>query len=163
MRAAFIVAFLANVILSLASLAVLPERVAIHFGPSGMPDGWASSGANTLMMLGMDTFLFCSFYFSPLLIARMPAKWISLPSRDYWLAPERRPRAVEMFSQRMWQFGAVLFLFLLVVALLALEANLSDPVRLDGTALWVALAVFFGYTLYWTIALVRAFRAPAQG
>ena len=37
-RTAFILSYMANVLLALVSLAILPERVAIHFGWGGMPD-----------------------------------------------------------------------------------------------------------------------------
>jgi len=160
-RAAFIVSFLANLILSLTSLAVLPDRVAMHFGLGGAPDGWASSSTCTLMLLGTHAFVFCSLYFSPKFLAVAPSKWISLPNRDYWLSSQQRSRAVEMFSHYMWQFGAAIFLFMFFVGLLTLRANLSDPVRLDEGALLTAVVIFFAYTAYWLVALLRAFRAPA--
>ena len=58
MRTAFIALFLANVTLSLVSLAILPDRVAIHFGSGGAPNGWASNLTHTLLMLGVDTLVF---------------------------------------------------------------------------------------------------------
>jgi hypothetical protein len=149
-----------NVILILVSSATLPDRVAIHFGQGGVPDGWAANLTNTLIMLGMHTFLFFSLYFSPRLLTSVPAKWISLPNRDYWLRPEHRSQAVAQFSRLMWQFGTALFLFMLFTGLLSLKANLSDPVRLDDVPLLVALVVFLAYTVYWMLSLLRAFRIP---
>ncbi|MET0068424.1 MAG: DUF1648 domain-containing protein [Candidatus Thiodiazotropha sp.] len=160
MRTSFIASFLANLVLAILSLVMLPDRVAIHFGQGGMPDGWASNLTSTLIMLGLHTLLFCSLYFSPRLLVSAPAKWISLPNRDYWLKPEHRAQAVAILSQQMWQFGTVLFLFMLFVGLLTLKANLSDPVRLDEVPLIVALVIFLVYTAYWTFALLRAFRIP---
>jgi uncharacterized membrane protein len=155
MRSAFILSFLANVIMSVVSFAILPDRVAIHFGPGGSPNGWASNLTNTLIMLSVHTLVFCSLYFSPRLIARVPSKWISLPNRDFWLAPQNRANATEMFSHYIW-----LFLFMLFTGLLALRANLSEPVRLDETVFLAALVIFLAYTVYWTIVLLRAFRKP---
>lgn len=63
-------------------------------------------------------------------------------------------------SQRLWAFGTALFLFLLAVGPLTLKANLADPVRLDERLFLIALSVFLLYTLYWTLALYRAFRLP---
>ncbi|WP_316366088.1 DUF1648 domain-containing protein [Candidatus Thiodiazotropha sp. CDECU1] len=162
MRTTFIVSFLANVMLALVSLVTLPDRVAIHFGQGGMPDGWASSLTGTLIMLGVHCLLFCSLYFSPRLLALVPAKWVSLPNRDYWLRPERHSQAIVKFSQYMWQFGTALFMFMLFTGLLSLKANLSDPVRLDEGPLLVALVVFLIYTGYWTLRLLRAFRIPPK-
>ncbi|MGZ3614494.1 MAG: DUF1648 domain-containing protein, partial [Syntrophales bacterium] len=48
MRSVFILVFVANVVLSLFSLVLLPSRVAIHFGVGGMANGWAPSCVNAL-------------------------------------------------------------------------------------------------------------------
>lgn len=162
MRAAFILSFVANLVLALVSLAILPERVAVHFGAGGIPDGWAAKETNFLLMLGIHTLLFCSLYFTPSLVSKVPVKWISLPNRDYWMLPENRSRAVQTLSRFMWQMGTALFLFLLLAGLLAIRANLSNPVRLDERVLLVGLAVFLGYTVFWTLALIRAFRIPKK-
>lgn len=160
MRAIFIASFLANVILDLASSVILPDRVAIHFGLGGSPNGWASNLTSTLLMLGTNSLVFISLYFSPRLLTTLPIKWISLPNRDYWLDPEHRLQAMEKFSLFIWRFGTVLLSFLFLTGLLSLMANLSDPVRLDERPLLIALALFVAYTVYWTVSLVRAFNVP---
>jgi len=160
MRNAFIVTFLANVILSLVFLAILPDRVAIHFGLGGAPNGWASNRTNTLLMLGVHTFVFCALYFSPRLISTVPSKWISLPNRDFWLTPQRRHLVAEKLSHHMWQFGIAVFLFMLFAGLLTIRANRSDPVRLDESLFLTGLLIFLAYTVYWIVALVRSFRVP---
>lgn len=162
MRVAFITSFLANVMVTLVSLLILPERVAIHFGLGGLPDSWASNLNSTLLMLGVHALVFVSLYFSPKLLATIPSRWISLPNRNYCLAPERRSEAVAKFSQLMWQFGTAVFLFMLLAGVLTMRANLSAPVRLEEGVLLIGLAVFLAYTAYWTIALLRAFRVPSS-
>ncbi len=162
MRTVFVVSFLANVILAILSSVILPERVAIHFGLGGSPDGWATNLTSTLGMLVMHTLIFCSLYFFPRLLDRMPAKWISMPNRDFWLTPERRARARETISRHIWQFGTALFLFMLVAGMLTIKANLSDPVRLDEGPLLIAVVIFLAYTVYWTVALLRAFRVSSK-
>ena len=77
MRVAFITSFLANVMVTLVSLLILPERVAIHFGLGGLPDSWASNLNSTLLMLGVHALVFVSLYFSPKLLATMPSQCIS--------------------------------------------------------------------------------------
>jgi len=44
---------------------------------------------------------------------------------------------------------------------LILDANLSDPVRLDEPLFLTALGIFLVYTLYWSWNLTRAFRVPS--
>lgn len=160
MRMTLILTFLANIALALASLAWLPDKVAIHFAWSGNADGWAARLDSVLLTLGLDTLLFLTFWLSPALLRRTPLKWVNLPNRAYWLSPERREATIARVSARLWAFGTVLFLFLLAVGLLTLAANRADPVRLDQPLFLVALALFLAYTLYWTVALGRDFRRP---
>ena len=84
MRGLFILTFVANVVLSLVSLLLLPPRVAIHFGSGGIANNWVSSHFNTLFFIGTNTFLSIAFYFTPRLIFRFPARWINLPNKDYY-------------------------------------------------------------------------------
>ena len=162
MLVGFIVVFIANVVLSLVSLVLLPSRVAIHFGLGGMADNWVPSYVSTLFFIGTNTFLFFSLYFTPRLVFMFPTKWINLPNKDYWLRMENKDRTVAMFSSLMWEFGMGLFLFLFVVELLAIEANLSQPVRLNEKLLFSALILFLFYAVYWCIKLFRAFRLPRE-
>ena len=160
MRAVLILLFVANVVLSLVSLVLLPPRVAIHFGLGGTADSWAPSYSNTFFFIGINAFLFFILYFTPRLVFRFPARWINLPNKDYWLRSENKSRTVAMFSSFMWKFSSVLFLFLLVVQLLTIQANLSQPVKLDEKIFLSALVLFIVYAVYWCIRLFRAFRLP---
>ena len=70
MRMVFILMFLVNVAVTLVSLAVLPARVAIHFGADGVADGWGTNTANAIFMTAIHVFLFSTMYFSPRLVLR---------------------------------------------------------------------------------------------
>lgn len=159
-RATFILCYVANVILAVVSLAILPERVAIHFGWGGMPDNWASSSFNTLFLIGLQTVLFLTLYFSPRLVGIVPARYINLPHKEFWLAPENRARFQAKFTALMHCFGAALFVFLFAVGWLSIQANLSQPVRLQERPLFILLALFLAYTLAWVVVFFRSFRLP---
>ena len=162
MRVVFILVFIANVILSLISLTILPPREAIHFGVGGIANGWAPSCINALFFIGTNVFLFFCIYLTPELVFKFPARWINLPNKDHWLRLENKAHTVEILSSFMWKFGAALFLFLFIVELLAIQANLSRPVKLDEKLFLSALILFILYTVYWSIKLFRAFRLPKQ-
>ena len=159
-RATFILCYVANVILALVSLAILPERVAIHFGWGGIPDNWGPNTVNTLFLIGLQTVLFLALYFSPRMAVIIPAKFVNLPHKEFWLAPENRDRFQAKFSAFVHRFGAALFAFLFAVGLLSIQANLSQPVRLQERPLFVLLALFLAYTLAWVIVFFRGFRLP---
>ena len=105
MRSLFILTFIANVVLSLVSLTLLPPRVAIHFGSGGIANNWASTYFNALFFIGVNAFLFISLYFTPRTVFRFPVRWINLPNKDYWLRSGNKARTVEMFSSFMYEFG----------------------------------------------------------
>ncbi|MGZ3512513.1 MAG: hypothetical protein ACXU93_01070 [Thermodesulfobacteriota bacterium] len=162
MRRVFILVFVSNVVLSLFSLVLLPSRVAIHFGVGGMANGWAPSCVNALFFIGTNTFLFLCLYFTPRLLFMFPGKWINLPNKKYWLRIENKARTLEIFSSFMWNSGTGLFLFLFAVELLTIQANLSQPVKLDEKLFLSALILFILFTVYWCIKLLRGFRLPSE-
>ena len=163
MRALFILAFGANLALAVLSLFLLPERTAIHFGAGGEANGWAPRHVHILLSVATSLLLFLLLYTVPLWTFKVPAKWINLPHKDYWLAEENRPRAQAILARLLYEFGAAIFLFLFVTGLLVLQANLAPPPRLNEPVLLGALALFLLYTVAWCVRLYRGFRMPAGG
>jgi len=163
MRTLFILLFIANVAVTLISLAVLPHRVAIHFGIDGLPNGWAPNYVNAILMSSVHLLILFSIYFSPSLAFLLPAKWINLPNKEYWLMPVNRSRALEMLRGLLWRFGIAIFLFFLVIGLLAIQANMAKPVRLNEAIFLPAFGAFVVYVVYWTIVFYRAFRLNGEG
>ena len=162
MRTFFLVTFVLNLSLNVASLWLLPETAAIHFSLGGRPDGWASKETYALLMLFVDGIVFLPLYFSSAVIDRVPSRFISLPYKQYWLQEGNRTQAKRMLAHMMDEFGLSLFSFLFGVSLLAIEANRSTPVQLSEPLFLVLLVVFLLYTLIWTIRLVLRFRPPER-
>ena len=160
MRKLLILIFLANVILTLVSLLILPPEVAVHFGRNGIPDSWASKEFNALMFLVIDVLLVIVFLAGPSLSLGLSPKWVSLPNKSYWLKEENRDMIQKKLTPLMMEFGSACLTFLLLVKLLTLEANLADPVRLNESIFFPIFIAFMLYTGYWCVALVRAFRIP---
>lgn len=87
MRIALTLSFGANLVLGLISVAILPERMAIHFAWGGAADGWASRLDSTLLTFALKTLLFSTFWLVPALLRWTPAKWVNLPNRAYMTEP----------------------------------------------------------------------------
>ncbi|MBN1423700.1 DUF1648 domain-containing protein [Candidatus Fermentibacteria bacterium] len=160
MRNALILAFVANIILTVASLEILPDRVAIHFGSGGRADGWGSRDFHTLLTLIMHVFFFCVFYYAPRWVTAVPASWVNIPNKRFWLSPAKKEHTKEKLASLMWPFGTAFFLFFLVTGLLTLQANHTDPPRLDERSFLVALALFLVYTAIWVVAWIKEFKVP---
>ena len=162
MRSLFILTFLANVALAAMSPFILPAKVAIHFGRGGYPDSWASSEFHALIFIALHVPLFLLFLYMPPLVLKLPSKIVSLPNKDYWLAENNRHLVKGMLSGLMFEYGFALFAFLLGVSILTIQANLSDPVRLNEGIFFVILTVFMLYTIYWCVKIFSAFKVPSQ-
>jgi len=160
MRRLMISAFVANLVLTLVSLLILPDQVAIHFRGGGVPDAWASKWANALIFMVIQIPLFALCMSVGRLTLNIPARWLSLPNKDYWLKPENRVELEARFSALMEEFGFALFVFLFIVGLLTLDANLSDPVRLNEPLFLVFFAGFMLYVPYWLVKVFRRLKVP---
>ncbi len=162
MRTAFLTSFAVNILLTVVALVIGPAEVAIHFGSGGEPDGWAPATVNALIMSGVHLLIFVSFFFTPHLIRTTPDKWISLPNKDYWLRTENRKRMESILMRHLYAFGVLTFAFLFVTGLLAIDANLSEPVRFREEIFWWPFGFYMAYMVYWCVKIFVAFRIPVD-
>lgn len=162
MRILFLATFAANIVLTLVSLVILPDNVAIHFGSDGEPDGWAPVWFHVLIFLGIQVVLFVTIYFGSRMSLGLHGRWVNLPNKSYWLREENLPRAQERVASTMMEFGTALMLLLFVVGILTIKANLSDPVRLDNELFWPGFILLMAFVLYWCIKFLILFRIPKQ-
>jgi len=162
MRIFFLVAFAANVVLSLVSWVILPDNVAIHFRGNGMPDGWSPVWFHVLLFLGIQLVLFVTINFGSKLSLGLHGRWVNLPNKSYWLREENLSKAQEMLASSMMEFGTAMMLFLFVVGILMIKANLSDPVHLANELSWPLFLVFMAFMVYWCVKLLILFRVPRQ-
>ena len=160
MRIFFLATFAANVVLTLVSWVILPDNVAIHFRGDGMPDGWAPIWFHGLIFLGMQLVLFVTIFFGSRLSVGLPARWVNLPNKDYWLQEENQARTQKILSSLLLEFGTAMFLFLFFVGILTTQANLSNPVRLNNAFFWPSFILFMAFMGYWCIKVFLAFRIP---
>jgi hypothetical protein len=149
-------------LLNVWSLFVLPDEVAIHFGRGGKADGWASREFHVILLSVFQTILFVVFYFMPRIINKIPARYINLPNRDYWLSDKNRETALRKLENTMFEFGTALLAFFLFVTYLTIQANLSHPVRLNEDLFFPVFILFMLYTVLWTIRVIVSFRKPKQ-
>jgi hypothetical protein len=160
MRKLFMISFMANLILLICSLAVLPSPVAVHFGQDGIPNSWWDREFQILIFLGVELPLFFLFLYTPAIIEKYPRKLVSLPHRDFWLRDENKQKAIRRLSSLMWDYGIALYCFLFGVGVLTVEANLATPVKLNEKIFFVLFIAFLIYTAYWFVKLLISFRIP---
>jgi hypothetical protein len=135
----------------------LPDRVASHFNGSGVADGWMSRDANFFLSAGILVGLTASFALLGFMMRRLPGRWINLPNKGYWLAPDRADTTRGSLATWCWVFGTLLNVFLLFVFHMVFLANTADPVAMNNTAMMAGLLVYLVVSLGSVVALLLRF------
>lgn len=151
------VAFIAGLVLTYHRL---PERLASHFSPAGQPNDWMSRTSHVWTMgglaIGLSALILGLFY----CVRFFPDSMISLPRRDYWLAPERREETFSfVFRAGIW-LASFEALFLLGIHLLLVAANASSPPQLSP-GVWVLGVLFLATVVGWVFVLFQRFHRMA--
>lgn len=135
----------------------LPDRLASHFGPSGVPNGWMTKPQFlTVYALSLLPALAVEFWVARR-IAKTPEARIHLPNKEFWLAPERREETLGYFQSFFAWYGCALLLLLVYVMGLALRANLDPSPRLPTGPTITAIIAFVAYNIGSVIAVYRRF------
>lgn len=145
--------------LVLATTAGLPPVVASHFAVDGRANGWMSRQAYAWMMVLMSLATPFAVWAGAAWLPRRRPRLVSVPFRDYWLAPERR----EATLVRLGRIG--LAMGLLCAALVAaihgevVLANRRVPAAAGDGMAWIlgAFAAAIVALVVWT---AWSFRVP---
>lgn len=136
----------------------LPPVVASHFVAGGGANGFMPHGAYLVLMLALAVGL-------PLLIValsgianRVPARYMNLPNRDYWLAPEREAETRAYLAGHGAYFASVAALFIGYLHLLVIVANAATPPRFPESWLFGGGVVFVIALVAGLVSLGRHFR-----
>ena len=134
---------------------LLPDRMASHFGASGMPNGWMTKPQffMTFAILLLPALL-VEFWVGRRITNKPDAK-LNLPNKEHWLAPERRAETFAYFASFFAWYGCA-FLFVVVYTMgLAMRANFVSPPLLPTGPI---VAVIGGFVLFNVAALVTMYR-----
>ena len=138
-----------------------PDVMASHFNVQGNPDNFVPK----LEFFGFQAKTVAVVLIAGLVIQiltlMMPAQWINMPNREYWLAPERRQDTLD----RIGSFGAALFTIVLIVVQagfeLSVSANLQKPIVFAAQLMVPMIIGFFVLSLALLFWLARSFRLPS--
>jgi uncharacterized membrane protein len=135
----------------------LPDTVASHFDLSGQPDRYMSKETVVAVHGGVVALLAAMFLGINFIIGKVPDTLVSMPNKDYWLAPERRTQTYDAISSLMLWFGCATIAFLLGAFQIAVHANLSEDRRMRNVVFWSLLAVYAIFVCAWLIRLILRF------
>ncbi|GAA1717001.1 DUF1648 domain-containing protein [Dietzia cercidiphylli] len=136
----------ATVVVWLAVLAwqvvVLPERVPIHFGSGGEPDGWSSKAGALAFSSLLPLTVFVLIPLTSLLVLRAP-EFINGPNKEWWTATAPRLRRFERLVREDLWLIVVVTLALLVAMQVGIVIAVDAPgQRIPEEFLFGGMAVF---------------------
>lgn len=138
----------------------LPERVATHFDGAGNANGWMTHDGLFAFWSGLVGFLLVMFGGLVTITSNIPDRWINLPHKDYWFAPERRRETFERIANFGLVAGCACMAFMAVTIRALLRANLDGTQRLDERFL-PCTVVFIMLVVASSVAFtVRFYRLP---
>ncbi len=152
----FALLYLGSLVCVALSAPWLPERVATHFGFEGAADGWMTRTCYLAFVTVLPLLLALFFAGIAALIKVLPVRFVNIPNRDYWLAPERRVATAVL--ARHWLAGLLCLLTLFFAALhtLTVQANRITPPHLPMGGLLLLVIVFLLALMIWlTLFLMR--------
>jgi uncharacterized membrane protein len=144
------------------STSLLPERVAIHFGAGGQPNGWMSRSTHVVFMGALGMGLPLISVIIAFVIRLVPARFINLPNRDYWLSPERQSQTCIYISRQLIWLACLEVVFFAGIQFLIVEANQMAPVQLPMEMFLPLIGGFLVAVVLWIIVLIRHFAKATE-
>jgi uncharacterized membrane protein len=139
----------------------LPEVVASHFDARGVANGWQTKSAFFAVFVGVTVLAVVVGFGVPRIIGVVPARWINLPNKRYWLAPEHLAETLEFLNTYFAWFGCAVFLIVILTFDYAVQSNLHPDHPPDISRMWYILAGFIAFAVVWITRLLRRFlRSP---
>lgn len=155
---AFLTSIALNVLAIVFAQYLLPARTALHFNAQGFVDRWGSHAEFILINLFLVITTYYAIEYGAKLALKFPKILISLPNKDYWLSPEKRPVAEQKLTDYLRYFGMFNVLYQTIVLGLIIVAHQHTPVRLNAPVMAGLTLVFLLITGFWCVRLYRAFK-----
>jgi hypothetical protein len=138
----------------------LPETVASSFGAHGAPRAWMTRDFYRGWMLAFGVGLPWIVFLAIAVAPRALPRYVNLPHKDYWLAPDRREKSLRDLAG----YGAVLAVLMALfsggIHALVIEAHAVTPPRLPLGPFLSLLGSLIAAIGVWAIALHRRFGRP---
>jgi hypothetical protein len=138
--------------------AQLPPEVASHFVAGGTANAFMPRDVYLRFMTALVVVLPLLFAVLSSVTAKLPVRYINLPNREYWLAPERQADTLAYLRRHGTRFGIVLAVFLCFVHWLVVLANAHSPARFPEPLFFAGITVFLIALAIWLGTFVVHFR-----
>jgi len=121
---------------------ILPDRIAVHFGPGWEPDAWSDTRSFMIVYGLVEGLVVVTALLGVLLMERGHAGAVNIPNRDYWLSAERRRETLHYLAEQFLWLECLTLAFLIAVAQTIFKFNLRGVAPLLVRDFWVTFVAF---------------------
>lgn len=160
-RAALLLTLCAGLVQLALLVPHLPERVASHFDLRGEVDGWLDRRSFVITFALLEVFLAGIFVAVGEMVRRLPARFVNMPHREYWLAPEREAATRLALERDLAVLGAATLIVVLLAVQACYRVSTGAAERLSA---FPVLGTYAAVVCAWTVwLLLRHARVPERG
>lgn len=154
--------FYVLVLLHLAhSYTLLPEMVSTQFDAYGTPLRSMSRANFAMFHVGFVVFMSGIFAGMGYLLTRVPVKYLNIPNKDYWLAPERRRETLEGLRQDLCVMGLIVGAFVMLIDYFVMDAAQRNARGMSPETLSILVSCMAAVTGLLVARLLIKFRRPS--
>jgi hypothetical protein len=135
----------------------LPPIVASHFAASGHANGFMPRGDYLVFMLLIALGVPLLLALIPYSLRSIPLRFVNLPNREYWLAPERREETLVFLQNHGIFLSVLLVAFLCYIHWLVVRANESQPAFFSPSLFVGGFVLFLVAIAIWVGVLIVHF------
>jgi serine/threonine-protein kinase len=143
-------------------LPLLPDPMATRFEMNGTPNGWMSREGFALYYAIFLIFMTGAFALAGALLKKTPDRYINIPHKGYWLAPERREKSLRSLQRMTDMIGVVIGFFIVLMMQAVIVANLDKYPQLGFDRMMPVLGILIAFILCTLLYVRRRFRAPGE-
>lgn len=153
--------FYVLVLLHLAhTYTLLPEVVSTQFDIYGTPTRSMSRENFAMFHVGFVVFMSGIFAGMGHLASRLPVKYLNIPNKDYWLAPERRAETLQGLRHDLCVMGLIVGAFVMLIDYLVMDAAQRNARGMSPETLSTLVGCMAAATGLFVLRLVMKFRRP---
>ncbi|MGC4074857.1 MAG: DUF4019 domain-containing protein [Nibricoccus sp.] len=155
----FLILYALHLLWAFSTADELPARVASHFGVSGRADGFMIKSSYLAFTCLVPLVL--GFFLQVLarIVVRLPDRFINVPHRAIWLAPDRRHELTHILAAWLAALSCGLVILFAQIHTLTLLANRLQPPRLPDIALFTLIGFPIVFLL-WAVGFLMRLAEP---
>ena len=127
---------------------LLPDMVVSHWGPGGQPDGWLGKESFFWAMAISELIVTGCFVAIALILPNMSKRWITIPNKNYWLAPERQSNTIRYVQIHTLWSAVIIEAAMVLLWQSTINANVKPELQWPANFWWTLIIAIIIFVLW---------------